>query len=65
MGRIQGFVPEDAVDGEVLLRLELSSRVGQLVKHPGRHRRGVGAEQVLLGLGDFPIVAVALRPKAT
>ena len=32
----------------------------QLVEHPRGHCRGVRPQQVLLGLADFPVVAVTL-----
>ena len=41
VGGVQGLVPEDPVDGEVLLWLE-GVRLRQAVQHPRTHRRCVG-----------------------
>ncbi len=41
MSGIQGLVPEDPVDGEILLRLE-GVGLGQPVQHPGTYRGGMG-----------------------
>ena len=54
---VDGLIPEDPVDGEVLGRLE--AVLGEAVQHAGRHRGGVGAQKVLLAVGQLPAVAVA------
>lgn len=48
---VHRLVAEDPVDGEVLCGVEALLR--QAVQHAGRHRRGVRAQQVLLGLGHL------------
>ena len=60
---VDGLIPEDAVDGEVLGGLE-DAAVGLLVlrqpvQHATGHRRGVRPQQVLLCLRGAPVVAVA------
>lgn len=61
MGGIQGFIPEDSVNREVLLRGEVGL-LGQLEEHFGRDSSGVGAHDVLLTLLFTPLVVPTLRP---
>lgn len=59
LGQVRGIdrlVAEDAIDGEVLLRLE-RLLLRQRVEHARRDGGGVRAQQVLLGLGQRPVVA--------
>merc|ERR1712207_29016 len=65
---VKGLVPEHSVDGEVLLRREVTITLvifGQLTKRPCRHSRGVRPEDVPSRLVFAPIVAPTYRAHAT
>lgn len=56
VGAVDGLIPEDAVDGEVLGRLETVLR--QAVQHPGADRRRVRSQHVLLSFLQLPVAPV-------
>lgn len=59
MGCVDGFVTEDAIDGEVFGWTE-GLFLGEEVEHVGGDGGGVGAENEFLGFADFPVVLVAV-----
>ena len=65
VGRVDGFVPENAVDTEQLRGLEPSGLVRDLVQHRCRHRGRVRAQDEARGLLLGERVPVASRAKAT
>ena len=64
MRRIQRLVAEHAVNREQFLRHKCR-RLRSAVQHARAHCRCVRAEQVLRGLLDFPVIAVALENNFT
>ena len=56
VGGVDGFVAEDAVDGEVACGMGV---LGKVVEHGGRDGGGVGAEEEAAGFGGGEGVAVA------
>ena len=63
MRLIDGFVTKDAVNTEIFRGLK--PVLGEFVQHARRHGRGVRSQQILLGLGQLPVVPVPLGPGLT